>query len=189
MKKVSVFLVPLKIGQILREWGVPEDKIIELNWWEAYVHNGVEYILTPSQHFSGRGFTDRDSTLWGSWVINGQNNKVFFSGDSGYFSGFKEIGQKYGPFDFTMIEMGAYNTLWADIHMFPEQSIQAHIDLKGKVMMPIHNGTFDLALHDWNEPMQKAMELSDKRGIKIVLPEFGQKVKINDPVDRKPWWI
>lgn len=186
--KVDVFIVPLKIGQTLREWNVPEEKIIELNWWESHVHNGVEYVLTPTQHFSGRGLTDRDGTLWGSWVINGQQHKVFFSGDSGYFSGFKEIGDKYGPFDFTMIETGAYNTLWADIHMFPEQSVQAHIDLKGKVMMPIHNGTFDLAMHDWNEPMQQAMEISEQRGVTMVSPEFGQRVELSQPLPIKPWW-
>lgn len=186
--KVELFIVPLKIGQTMRDWGVPAEKVIELNWWESHVHNGVEYVLTPTQHFSGRGLTDRDGTLWGSWVINGQQHKVFFSGDSGYFSGFKEIGDKYGPFDFTMIETGAYNTLWADIHMFPEQSVQAHIDLKGKVMMPIHNGTFDLAMHDWNEPMQKAMEISEERGVTMVSPEFGQRVELSQPLPIKPWW-
>ena len=113
---------------------------------------------------------------------------MFFSGDSGYFSGFKEIGDKYGPFDFTMIETGAYNTLWADIHMFPEQSVQAHIDLQGKVMMPIHNGTFDLAMHDWNEPMQQAMEISEERGVTMVSPEFGQRVELSQPLPIKPWW-
>ncbi|UPQ89291.1 MBL fold metallo-hydrolase [Vibrio sinaloensis] len=186
--KVELFLVPLKVGPILRNWGVAKEKIVELNWWEAHVRNGVEYVLTPTQHFSGRGLTDRDGTLWGSWVINGQQHKVFFSGDSGYFSGFKEIGDKYGPFDFTMIETGAYNSLWADIHMFPEQSVQAHIDLKGKVMMPIHNSTFDLAMHDWNEPMQQAMEISAQKGVTMVSPEMGQRVELSAPLPIKPWW-
>lgn len=186
--KVDLFLVPLKIGQTVRDWGVSADKVIELDWWQSYSHNDIEYVLTPTQHFSGRGLTDRDGTLWGSWVINGQKSKIFFSGDSGYFSGFKEIGDKYGPFDFTMIETGAYNSLWADIHMFPEQSVQAHIDLKGKVMMPIHNGTFDLAMHDWNEPMQQAMEISEQRGVTMVSPEFGQRVELANPVELKPWW-
>ncbi|WP_117235354.1 MBL fold metallo-hydrolase [Vibrio maerlii] len=186
--RVGVFLAPLKVGQIMINWGIPKEKVVELEWWQSYTVNNVEYVLTPTQHFSGRGLTDRDGTLWGSWVINGQTNKVFFSGDSGYFSGFKEIGDKYGPFDFTMIETGAYNTLWADIHMFPEQSVQAHIDLQGKVMMPIHNSTFDLAMHDWNEPMQQAMELSEQRGVTMVSPEIGQRLEINNPLPLQTWW-
>ncbi len=186
--RVGVFLAPLKVGQTMVKWGIPQEKVVELDWWESHTVNGIEYVLTPTQHFSGRGLTDRDGTLWGSWVINAQNTKVFFSGDSGYFSGFKEIGDKYGPFDFTMIETGAYNTLWADIHMFPEQSVQAHIDLRGKVMMPIHNSTFDLAMHDWNEPMQQAMEISEERGVTMVSPEIGQRLVISEPLPIKAWW-
>lgn len=186
--KVDRFLVPLKIGPMLTQWGVADEKVIELDWWQSYNHNGIEFVLTPTQHFSGRGLTDRDGTLWGSWVITGQQHNVFFSGDSGYFSGFKEIGDKYGPFDFTMIETGAYNSLWADIHMFPEQSVQAHIDLQGKVMMPIHNSTFDLAMHDWNEPMQQAMEISQERDVTMVSPEIGQRVELGQPLELKPWW-
>lgn len=186
--KVGIFLVPLKVGQLLVNWGVPKEKVIELDWWESHSVDGIEYTLTPTQHFSGRGLTDRDATLWGSWVINAQQNKVFFSGDSGYFNGFKEIGEKYGPFDFTMIETGAYNDLWSDIHMFPEQSVQAHIDVQGKVMMPIHNSTFDLSMHDWNEPMQRALDISEERGVMLVSPEIGQRLAIAEPQPAKAWW-
>ncbi len=171
--KVGTFLVPLKVGQLLVNWGVPKERVVELDWWESHSVDGIEYTLTPTQHFSGRGLTDRDTTLWGSWVINAQQNKVFFSGDSGYFNGFKEIGERYGPFDFTMIETGAYNDLWSDIHMFPEQSVQAHIDVQGKVMMPIHNSTFDLSMHDWNEPMQRALDISEERGVTLVSLRLG----------------
>ncbi|MFH4815093.1 MBL fold metallo-hydrolase [Vibrio alginolyticus] len=186
--KVGTFLVPLKVGQLLVNWGVPKEKVIELDWWESHSVDGIEYTLTPTQHFSGRGLTDRDTTLWGSWVINAQQHKVFFSGDSGYFNGFKEIGEKYGPFDFTMIETGAYNELWSDIHMFPEQSVQAHIDVQGKVMMPIHNSTFDLSMHDWNEPMQRALDISEERGVTLVSPEIGQRLAIAEPQPAKAWW-
>ncbi|MDW1813619.1 MBL fold metallo-hydrolase, partial [Vibrio sp. Vb2362] len=117
-----------------------------------------------------------------------QQHKVFFSGDSGYFNGFKEIGEKYGPFDFTMIETGAYNELWSDIHMFPEQSVQAHIDVQGKVMMPIHNSTFDLSMHDWNEPMQRALDISEERGVTLVSPEIGQRLAIAEPQPAQAWW-
>ncbi len=187
-QRVGTFLTPLKIGQTMAKWGIPKEKIVELDWWQSHTVNGIEYTLTPTQHFSGRGLTDRDGTLWGSWVINAPTHNVFFSGDSGYFSGFKEIGEKYGPFDFTMIETGAYNTLWADIHMFPDQSVQAHIDLKGKVMMPIHNSTFDLSMHDWNDPMQKALEISQERNVVMVSPEIGQRMEIASPIPVNDWW-
>lgn len=186
--KTGLFLVPLKVGQTLREWGVPEEKVVELNWWESKVVNGIDFTLTPTQHFSGRSLTDGNSTLWGSWVIRSREKNVYFSGDSGYFGGFKEIGEKFGPFDLTMIETGAYNTLWSNIHMFPEQSVQAHIDLQGKVMLPIHNSTFDLAMHDWQEPMAKALEISNERGVTMVSPEIGQRLAIGDTLPVVDWW-
>ena len=108
--KVGMFLVPLKVGQVMRDWGVSAEKITELDWWESETVNGIAYTLTPTQHFSGRGLTDRDSTLWGSWVIKSSENNVYFSGDSGYFKGFKEIGDRFGPFHLTTIETGAYKT-------------------------------------------------------------------------------
>lgn len=186
--KVGMFLVPLKVGQTMREWGVSADKITELDWWESKTVNGITYTLTPTQHFSGRGLSDRDSTLWGSWVIESSEKKVYFSGDSGYFEGFKEIGERFGPFDLTMIETGAYNTLWSHIHMFPEQSVQAHIDLKGKVMMPIHNSTFDLSMHDWDEPLEKSLRIANERGVTLVSPEIGQRLEVGEVLPVVNWW-
>lgn len=133
---------------------------------------------------------DTNETLWASWVIAGWESKVFFSGDSGYFNGFKEIGERLGPFDLTMIETGAYNELWPDIHMFPEQSLQAHIDLKGAAMMPIHNGTFDLSLHNWYEPLQKITELAQEKEVSVLTPTFGEKVTIQTPEQNAAhWWF
>ncbi|MGL6315652.1 MBL fold metallo-hydrolase [Vibrio sp. WXL103] len=186
--KVSLFLVPLRVGKHLRNWGIEEDKIVELNWWESHVFNGIEYTLTPTQHFSGRTGLDRDNTLWGSWVIAAASQRVFFSGDSGYFSGFKQIGDKYGPFDLTLIETGAYNEAWSQIHMFPEQSVQAHLDLKGKVMFPIHNSTFDLAIHDWQEPINRALETANQRGVTMVLPQMGEQLVIGEAKPLSFWW-
>ncbi|MCL4144586.1 UNVERIFIED_CONTAM: hypothetical protein GTU68_002423, partial [Idotea baltica] len=100
----------------------------------------MTFVATPARHFSGRGLTDEKKTLWASWIVKTNDKSIFFSGDSGYFPGFKEIGEKYGPFDFTMLECGQYNEKWANIHMMPEQTAQANIDLKGKIMMPIHWG-------------------------------------------------
>jgi L-ascorbate metabolism protein UlaG (beta-lactamase superfamily) len=115
--------------------------------------------------------------------------KVFFSGDTGYFKGFKEIGDKYGPFDLTLIETGAYNKMWPDVHMQPEQSLQAHLDLRGKYMLPIHNGTFDLAMHAWYEPFERIVELASRHGVKISTPQMGEEVDITEPQKGKRWWL
>jgi len=124
----------------LTEWGVFEEKITEFDWWENINYKGVEFVSTPARHFSGRGFT-RNNTLWCSWVLKSKNNSIFFSGDSGYGNHFKEIGEKYGPFDFSMLECGQYNEQWAQIHMTPEKTIQASIDVQSKLMMPISLGS------------------------------------------------
>ncbi|WP_181902137.1 MBL fold metallo-hydrolase [Thalassotalea euphylliae] len=187
-EKVGQFVVPLRVGDYLREWGVAAEKITELEWWQKTQVNGVEYIATPTQHFSGRGLMDRDLTLWASWVIRTSDINVYFSGDSGYFSGFAEIGEKYGPFDLTFVETGAYNKLWSEIHMLPEESLQAHIDLKGKVMMPIHNATFDLALHDWDEPLERVTQLSESNQVTIATPIFGEFFDLANPQANNRWW-
>lgn len=186
--KVEYFITPLKVGENLIAWGVDKSKIIELDWWQEVKVEGLTFVATPSQHFSGRGLFDRDETLWASWVIQSDKRNLFFSGDSGYFSGFKEIGDKYGPFDITMIETGAYNALWAEIHMLPEQSLQAHIDLRGKAMLPIHNGTFDLALHDWYEPFERITQLAQEKNVNLLTPLFGQPVEIEQPSAMYAWW-
>ncbi len=186
--KVGHFIVPLNVGTYLQKWGVEPSKISELNWWQSTQVNGVEYIATPTQHFSGRGLTDRDETLWASWVIRTDDLNVYFSGDSGYFSGFAEIGEKYGPFDLTFVEAGAYNKLWADIHMLPEESVQAHIDLKGMVMTPIHNATFDLALHDWYEPLDRVEISAKQNGVTLATPVFGELFEMKSPKQSVSWW-
>ncbi|MCL4151376.1 UNVERIFIED_CONTAM: hypothetical protein GTU68_000392, partial [Idotea baltica] len=166
-KKVEFFITPLKVGQHLRDWGIDDAKITELAWWQSTQVDTLKITAAPAQHFSGRGLFDKDETLWASWVIEGWESKIYFSGDSGYFGGFKEIGERLGPFDLTFIETGAYNTLWPDIHMFPEQSLQAHLDLQGEVMVPIHNGTFDLSLHNWHEPLQQITELAAEKDVTL----------------------
>ena len=187
-EKTDKFVTPLKVGDHLLDWGVPRDKIIELDWWQHTQVNTLKITATPAQHFSGRGLFDRDQTLWASWVIQGWDSSIFFSGDSGYFDGFKQIGERLGPFDITLIETGAYHSLWSDIHMMPEQSLQAHIDLKGKVMLPIHNGTFDLALHDWFEPLERLQQLAHENDVQIRTPIFGAEVTIKQPLATTHWW-
>jgi len=138
--KTARFYVPLGVGAHLKKWGVPGQQIVELNWWEERAEGPLTFVATPARHFSGRGLRDRNRTLWASWVIMGSQGRVFFGGDSGYFDGFRKIGELYGPFDITMLESGAYNQAWADIHMMPEETVPAPRDLKGELLFPIHWG-------------------------------------------------
>ena len=186
--KVQHFVTPLKVGEYLTAWGVEPIQITELEWWQSVELNGLSITATPAQHFSGRGLLDRDHTLWASWVVQGLHHKVFYSGDSGYFGGFKDIGERYGPFDVSMIETGAYNELWSDIHMLPEQSLLAHIDVNAGAMLPVHNGTFDLALHDWFEPFERISELAKQHGVNLLTPKFGQAVLLANPQASERWW-
>jgi len=187
--KVKHFIVPLMVGAQLENLGVPREKIIELDWWdEVSLFDDFLVALTPTQHFSGRGLFDRDETLWGSFVIQGPHHNIYFSGDSGYFEGFKEIGDKYGPFDYTFMECGAYNEKWKFVHMFPEETVQAHIDLKGKILQPMHWGTFDLALHAWYDPMIRVAKAADSLGIILSTPIVGETITINENLVTDRWW-
>ncbi|MGI9281835.1 MAG: MBL fold metallo-hydrolase [Endozoicomonas sp.] len=187
---VNYFIVPLGIGQTLKDWGVKPSKIVELDWWEKKKIGDVELIATPSQHFSGRGLFDSDKTLWSSWVIRDSKQSAYFSGDSGYFPGFKEIGDAYGPFDLAFMECGAYNELWRDIHMMPEDTLQAFVDVKGKHLVPIHNGTFNLSTHAWFDPMERITDLTRKNNIEVLLPVMGETVSYSETMTdkQKPWW-
>ncbi|WP_071627823.1 MBL fold metallo-hydrolase [Poseidonibacter lekithochrous] len=187
--KVNYFIVPLGVGKRLVEWGVPKEKIRSLDWWESTKIGDVELISTPSQHFSGRTLFDRASTLWSSWVVRANGKSLFFSGDSGYFDGFKRIGEKYGPFDITFMENGQYNERFEYIHMFPEQTIQAHKDLKGKLLVPIHNGTFKISFHPWNEPMERISTLAKKEKTNVLIPKMGEVIDIlSPPIKLEEWW-
>lgn len=185
--KVKMFYVPLGIKAHLTEWGVDENKVKEFDWWEKSTINGIEFVSTPARHFSGRGFT-RNNTLWCSWVLKSKNNAIFFSGDSGYGKHFKEIGEKYGPFDFAMMECGQYNEQWAHIHMTPEETIQASIDVQSKLMMPIHWGAFKLALHSWDDPIIRATNKAKELNTKITVPKIGESIILNKEFPTEKWW-
>ena len=187
--KTEHFIAPRGVGDTLIAWGVPAGKVQQLDWWQSTVVAGVRLVATPSQHFSGRGLFDGNRTLWASWVIENAGLRLFFSGDSGYFDGFRQIGERYGPFDVTLIETGAYNEDWPDVHMQPEQTMQAHIDLKGKWLLPVHNGTFDLALHVWHEPFDRIVALAATRGVPIATPEMGQLFNLRRPEPGSKWWL
>ncbi|MCE5982336.1 MBL fold metallo-hydrolase [Pseudomonas sp. LF19] len=182
------FIAPLGVGDILIAWGVPATKVRQLDWWQETSVEGVRFIATPAQHFSGRGLFDSNSTLWASWVMIDDQLKVFFSGDTGYFDGFKAIGKQYGPFDLTLIETGAYNLNWPDVHMQPEQSLQAHLDLRGRWLLPIHNGTFDLSTHSWHEPFDRILALANAAQVPLSTPQIGERVSIEQPHSGPAWW-
>lgn len=188
--KVDKFITPLGVGTHLAAWGVSQTKIIELDWWNKTSFLGIEFICTPAQHFSGRGLGDKGNTLWSSWVINTDKEKIFFSGDSGYGSHFAEIGNKYGPFDFAMMECGQYNELWKEIHMMPEETAQASLDVKAKLMMPIHWGAFKLAMHPWTEPVERLSIKAKELGVELVTPKIGQPIYLDEKeIVLNEWWL
>lgn len=187
--KVSQFIVPLGVGDHLVRWGISRDKIQEHNWWDEVFYKGLHLVCTPARHFSGRSLNDRNSTLWCSWVISGQEFKVFFSGDSGYGTHFKEIGERYGPFDLTLMECGQYDERWSTIHMMPEETVQATIDVKGKLMIPIHWAGFTLSLHDWTDPIERVTKAAKDKSVHVSTPKIGESVHIgSDIFPQTVWW-
>lgn len=183
-----LFYVPLGVGNHLKRWGVEPSRVFELDWWQGIKAGVLTLTATPSRHFSGRTLTNRDETLWASWVIEGKEKKIFFSGDSGYFDGFREIGERYGPFDLTLMESGAYNEDWADIHMMPEDSVQAHRDIGGKFLLPIHWGKFDLSTHSWNEPVERLLKEADRDKTAVITPRIGETFYLEGHLPYAKWW-
>ena len=186
--KTEHFLAPLGVGDRLVGWGVAAARVRQLDWWQEHSIGGVRFVATPARHFSGRGLNDRNSTLWASWVIAADGLRLFFSGDSGYFDGFKAIGERFGPFDLALVETGAYDRQWPDVHMQPEQTLQAALDLQGAWLVPIHNGSFDLALHRWQEPLERISALAAARGLPLATPGIGEPLSIRQPHPGEAWW-
>ncbi|WNW14186.1 MBL fold metallo-hydrolase [Pseudomonas sp. DTU_2021_1001937_2_SI_NGA_ILE_001] len=186
--KTAHFLAPLGVGDTLVEWGVPAHKVRQLDWWQSTEVAGIEFVATPSQHFSGRTLWDGNRSLWCSWSILDGEQRIFFSGDSGYFDGFRLIGERLGPFDLTLMETGAYNVEWPMVHMQPEQTLQAHQDLRGRWLLPIHNGTFDLSMHTWYEPFERILALAWEQNVKVTTPVMGQPFYLDYPCRGETWW-
>ncbi len=187
--KTKHFYVPLGVGIHLEAWGVSASKITELDWWQDVQLESLKLICTPAQHFSGRKFNNGQSTLWSSWVIKSENENIYFSGDSGYATHFIEIGNKYGPFDLALMECGQYNKMWPDIHMMPEQTAQAGVDVKAKKIMPIHWAGFKLALHEWVDPVERLKAKAKELNLQVITPKIGEKIIIKDSINNYTnWW-
>jgi L-ascorbate metabolism protein UlaG (beta-lactamase superfamily) len=186
--KADRFIMPLGVGSHLEHWGVNPTKIEEYDWWEKATISGVEFTATPGRHFTGRMISDRFKTLWCGWAIKSEKNNFYFSGDSGYFDGFEKIGEKLGPFDFSFVECGQYSQYWPFIHMMPEESVQAAIDVKSKVAMPIHWGKYKLSIHAWYEPPTRFTAKAKAENLAVVTPQIGQTFTLND-IPNEQWWL
>ncbi len=186
--KVKKFYVPLGVGVHLQAWGIAKNRIIELDWWQETNLDDLVFACTPAQHFSGRKFSNGQSTLWSSWVIKSKDHRLFFSGDSGYGPHFKEIGNAYGPFDLAMMECGQYNAMWPDIHMFPEETAQAALDAKAVQMMPIHWGGFKLALHSWTDPIERVLVKAKELDVPVATPRIGEFITLTEKMPSESWW-
>jgi len=187
-EKVGHFYVPLGVGSHLRSWGVSDSKITEMDWWESAELGDYKITAAPARHFSGRSIGDSNKTLWASWVINNGDFNIYFSGDGGYGSHFKEIGEKLGPFDFAMMECGQYNERWHPIHMMPEETVQASLDLGAKSTMPIHWGAFTLSPHPWIEPAERVKAEAEKKNLKLITPEIGDSFLFPEEQPMTTWW-
>lgn len=186
----SHFFVPLGIGAHLERWGVPAAQFRELDWWQSAEMRGLKITSTPVRHYSGRALRDGNATLWSSWSIAGPTHRVYFSGDTGFGEHFQEIGKRLGPFDLSLLKIGAYGPgqNWLDIHMEPEQAVHGHIALNARRMLPVHWGTINLAFHAWDEPIKRAVTAGRERGIDIVTPRLGEVVTAREPFQSFSWW-
>ncbi|HEY0243888.1 MAG TPA: MBL fold metallo-hydrolase [Gemmatimonadaceae bacterium] len=180
------FVVPLGVGAHLERWGVAPARITELDWGESTTVGPLTVTATPARHFSGRGLFDRNHTLWASWAVKGPVHTVFHSGDTGPFNGFGAIGLQHGPFDLTLMKIGAYDNAWPDIHLDPEQAVSAHEQLRGRVLLPIHWGTFNLAFHRWDEPADRIVAAAT--GTTLVMPKPGESIEPGKPPAVNAWW-
>lgn len=173
-----LFIVPMGLGANLAYWGVPEERIVELDWWQekTLTRGGLSLriAMTPARHASGRYMVDNNKKLWAGYALIGAKSRVYFSGDTGLFPAMKEIGAKYGPFDLTMIEVGQYNKAWPDWHIGPEQAVKAHQWVKGRIMLPVHWGVFVLAMHSWTEPVERATKEAERLKVPMVTPRPGE---------------
>jgi len=186
-QKAGRVCTSLGVGAHLESWGVAPEKIVELDWWESWSWEGLTLTAAPARHFSGRGFK-RGGTLWSSFVLKGREHSLYLGGDSGYEAHFGEIGERFGPFEFAILECGQYGKHWPYIHMMPEQTVQAALDLRAAVLMPVHWGKFTLALHPWDEPVRRVVKAAEEKGLPLSTPMIGQPFEVGGRYPVVHWW-
>ncbi|MEM6293608.1 MAG: MBL fold metallo-hydrolase [Myxococcota bacterium] len=182
------FIVPLGVGGHLQRWGVPEERIVEVDWWDEVEIDALRIACVPARHASGRRLVTRDRTLWAGYALLTDEHRVYFSGDTGLFPGLETIGERYGPFDLTMIEVGAYDEAWPDWHLGPEQAVLAHLMVRGRALLPVHWGLFKLAPHAWTEPIERVLVKSSDLGVPVATPRPGESLELASVSETKRWW-
>jgi L-ascorbate metabolism protein UlaG (beta-lactamase superfamily) len=189
-KRDVPFVTSLGVGAHLETWGVRPERIVELDWWESHPlpNAGLTVTAAPSQHFSGRSLRDRNATLWSSFVIRSERHAVFFSGDTGLTTEYQTIRERFGPFDLVMLEVGGRHPAWGDMHLGPENALEALALLGGGTFLPVHWGTFSLAMHAWDQPAEALLELAPKAGAQLAMPRLGEPVEPAHAEAAKPWW-
>lgn len=185
--KIKNYFVALGCARHLKTWGVDPAIIKEFDWWDNQKFDDLDITFTPSRHFSGRGLRDRAKSLWGGWVFKTSHENIYFSGDGGYGKHFKAIGQKLGPFDFGIMECGQYNENWHQIHMYPEEAIQAAIDVKTTKVMAVHWAGFPLAQHSWKEPIERFTQAAFEKKLTVLTPRIGQQFSYSEIIENQ-WW-
>lgn len=183
----DTFFVPLGVGRHLEHWGIDKKKISEFDWWDDKHFFDLKIIFTPSRHFSGRGAFDRAKSLWGGWIIKSSKHNIYWSGDGGYDKHFKEIGDRFGPFDWGFMECGQYNERWHQIHMYPEEAVQAALDAKVSIAIPVHWGAFSLALHHWTDPIERFVSKANSITQPYLSPAPGKIIHFNQ-MGNSDWW-
>ncbi len=188
-EKGSKFFVGLGVGAHLEKWGIDKSSIKEMDWGDSVKFKGLVVNCTQARHYSGRKSMSRN-TLWASWVVQGVKHSVFHSGDSGYSDHFKEIGERFKNIDMSFIKVGDYglDLGWQDIHMLPENSVQAHVDLRAKQMIPIHWGVFTLSNHPWDEPIERTVKAATGKNIVLRIPKIGEVVETKKEFKDNYWW-
>lgn len=184
----TIFIVPMGVRSTLVSWGIPESRIVELDWWQSTRLGTLELVATPARHESGRFLAQIDKTLWAGWAIIGPQHRVWYSGDTGFDSDFLTIGERLGPFDVTLIEVGEYGKYWPDFHLGPEQAVEVNNQVRGKVMIPVHWGLIRLADHGWTEPAERVLAAAKCQGAEVLIPHPGESIEPTEHPQIPPWW-
>ncbi len=188
-EKIKRIIAPLGVGAHLERWGVDAKYIEEFDWGESVqFDDNIKFTCEPTRHFAGRGFVKRFTSLWCSWVMEGQNQRIFIGSDSGYYDGFKKIGEKYQSFDLAILECGAYSEYWPAVHMFPQETAQASEDINAKALLAVHWAKYDLSVHHWKEPIEHLCEIAESKNINLLLPQIGAVITIGKDFPKEKWF-